>query len=123
MLLWREVGELFLPMVRQLTTLVKTGIATWRNLDASLKANLLTAVKYAAVIGGAGLALKRTLVFTKSFAEGTVALIRIGKMVAPVVVSAFSTMATTSLKAFLAFQWTMRADIGAGLSGLAGRAG
>ncbi|MFY0567061.1 hypothetical protein ACN28E_24930 [Archangium lansingense] len=118
MLLGREVGELFLPLVRQLTDLVKTAIATWRGLDASLKQNLVTAVKYAAVIGVAGMALERTLLFTKSFAEGTVALIKIGRMVAPVVVSAFTSMAAASARAFLAFQWTMRSDVGAAFKGL-----
>ncbi|QRK08080.1 hypothetical protein JQX13_50405 [Archangium violaceum] len=76
MLLGREVGVVFLPLVREMTTLVKTAIATWRNLSETQKQNIVDMVKYSAIVGGVGLAMVRALIFTKSFFEGTVVLVR-----------------------------------------------
>ncbi|EPX62552.1 hypothetical protein D187_008740 [Cystobacter fuscus DSM 2262] len=71
-----EVGAVFLPLVRELTEGVRTLTATWRGLGAEQKQQLVSFVRYSAIVGAAGLATSRALLFTKSLFEGTVVLAR-----------------------------------------------
>ncbi|EPX56154.1 hypothetical protein D187_007496 [Cystobacter fuscus DSM 2262] len=71
-----EVGAVFVPLVRELTEGVRTLTATWRGLGAEQKQQLVSFVRYSAIVGAAGLATSRALLFTKSLFEGTVVLAR-----------------------------------------------
>lgn len=97
--LGKEVGSVFIPLVREMTTWVKTAVATWRNLTASQKEGIVLFVKYAAVIGVASKALERSLIFTKSFAEGTVVLARVAGPAATSVSRGFSAMSASAVMA------------------------
>lgn len=114
-LLGREVGDLLVPTVRELTGYVKTAIATWRGLDSEMKAQLVTAVRYAAVVGVAGLALSRGLIFVKSFAEGTVVLVRTVKPLiglAGGLGNAFAAVGAAAQKAGWALVYLKQASVG-----------
>lgn len=91
-----EVGTIFIPLVREMTVWVKTAVATWRNLTAAQKDGIVTFVKYAAVIGVGAKALERSLVFTKSFAEGTVVIARNAGPMASAVSKGFSAMSASA---------------------------
>jgi hypothetical protein len=94
MTLGTEVGTTFIPLVREMTMWVKTAVATWRNLTDAQKDSIVTFVKYAAVIGVGAKGLERTLMFTKSFAEGTVVLARVAGPTAQAVSKGFTTIST-----------------------------
>ncbi|WNG57381.1 hypothetical protein F0U59_23405 [Archangium gephyra] len=65
-----EVGATFVPLVRELNQGVRTLTATWRGMSAESKAQIVEAVRYAAVIGAAGKATSMALTWTKSLVEG-----------------------------------------------------
>lgn len=77
-----EVGTTMLPLVRELTDWVKTGVAWWRSLSGETKGLIVDMVKWSAIIGGVGLGLSRLIMFGKGFAEALVVVIRAGNMLA-----------------------------------------
>ncbi|HEX5750026.1 MAG TPA: hypothetical protein VFZ09_27600 [Archangium sp.] len=93
--LGKEVGSVFIPLVQEMTVWVKTAVATWRNLTSEQKDAIVAFVKIATVVGGLAKVLERSLVFTKSFAEGTVVLARVAGPAATAVSKGFSSMAAS----------------------------
>jgi len=71
-----EVGSIFTPLVTEMTQAVRYAVAYWRNLDDGMRAAIVSSVRSAAVFGGLALAVSRTFVFVKSFAEGGVVAVR-----------------------------------------------
>ena len=114
--LGREVGDTFVPLIRDMVGWVKTAIATWRGLDSGLKENLVTAARWAGVIAVGGLALQKATSFAKGFADGTVALIGIAKDMGPVVSDGYKAVSKGARAAADALTALSKAEVGATLA-------
>lgn len=117
--LGREVGDTFLPIVREMTTWVKTAIATWRGLDSGTKEHLVTIAKWAAALAVGTMALQKVTLFAKGFADGTVALVQFARPLASVLGGGLSAVASGAAAAFDGFQRLMRMNVGALFSSVA----
>jgi hypothetical protein len=107
-----DVGRSFLPLVRELTQVVRTLTATWRGLSADAKDTIVAFVRQAAIFGAVGMAMSRTLLVGKSLAEGVVVLTRVTRAVGPVMVESLAGIARSAGAALTTFNAFMRMSIG-----------
>ncbi|ATB41147.1 hypothetical protein CYFUS_006609 [Cystobacter fuscus] len=123
-----EVGRTFLPLVRELTQVVRTLTATWRGLSADAKASIIAFVRNAAVLGTVGMATSRLMLVFKSLADGTVVLTKAARAVGPALAGNLAAIAKSAGGALTYFNAFVRAPIGyhihhmsEGLASLRGR--
>ena len=113
-----EVGRIFIPLVRDLERGVRMLTATWRGLSSETKASIVTFVRYAAIIGGVGMAMSRALLVGKSLAEGVVLISKATRVIGPSTITHLAD-ATKSMGAVLSrFGAFMKLPVGAHLDSL-----
>ncbi|HZI07229.1 MAG TPA: hypothetical protein VEZ71_24635, partial [Archangium sp.] len=71
-----EVAKDFVPLIKEMVRGIKTAIATYRNLDKETRANIVAAVKWAAVLGTGMKLLGAGAGMAKSFAGGLGGLLK-----------------------------------------------
>lgn len=127
-----EVGEALLPALRDTETFVKRLVTAWRSLDEGTKDNVVSAIRWAAVIGPSLFALTRGIIIVKGFFEAfvvagpilgaaTKALGLFAKtaMTTSLSFSAMATGAATASSGFLASVGAMAAGFAAALAPIA----
>jgi phage-related protein len=108
----REVGSIFLPLARELTEWLRRAIATWRNLDDSVKDAIVSGARWAAILGVGGTALVRSTLFAKGFVESLVVLARVGGPLTGLVASGLGKVADAGWKTLTSFSALAKANVG-----------
>ncbi|PTL79087.1 hypothetical protein [Vitiosangium sp. GDMCC 1.1324] len=94
-----EFAKDLVPLVKDLTRLLKEAVAWYRNLSDGQRQAIVSAVKWSFILGTGLKALERGIVFGKSFAEGTVAISKTWAAAAPHVTKAFGSISKEAVKA------------------------
>jgi hypothetical protein len=94
-----EFGKDLVPLVKEITTLIKTAVATYRNLSQGQREAIVSSVKWAFILGTGAKALERSIIFGKSFFEMTVAINRAAGPMSKGLDKAFTAISTNAAKA------------------------